>query len=501
MTRLDSLLGRVTMYRLIDICLAVIVAAALVESLLGVLDYAPIAILAHVAVLLAVSAGANRLAALIVRSPSHPESSTITALLLALILPPSLTWQGLVGAAIAAVAAAASKYLLAWRGRHIFNPALVGALVVGFTGLTVVKWWVGTPTLLPVVVAGGVLVLVRTRRFPLALVYVVVAAAVAVTHYLVLGADPASALGFALLSSPIVFLGAFMLTEPLTLPPRRWQQLAEAVIVAVIAYAPITIAGFSTAKPELALLIGNLLAFLVGQRRGIRLDFIGRRALSRDSWEFEFRPQRPLGFRAGQFMELSLPHGKTDRRGVRRVFSIASPPGSETVKFGIRLPESSSSFKRGLLDLSPGATVEATTVGGDFVLPRDGGRPILLVAGGIGITPFIGHLAHAAAEEGGRDIAVVYAVSSLDDLAYSDELRAAGIPVALVSPASPPGLPPNWTWVGPGRLTGEAVLAAVPDATDRDVYLSGPPAMVSGLRRALRSADCRRIRTDVFIGY
>ena len=45
------------------------------------------------------------------------------------------------------------------------------------------------------------------------------------------------------------------------------------------------------------------------------------------------------------------------------------------------------------------------------------------------------------------------------------------------------------------------LLAAVPDAARRTVYLSGPPSMVAALRRTLRRAGARRIHTDVFVGY
>ena len=86
---------------------------------------------------------------------------------------------------------------------------------------------------------------------------------------------------------------------------------------------------------------------------------------SPSSWEFDFRALRPVSFRPGQFLELTLPHGKSDSRGWRRVFSIASAPG-DLLRFGIRLPEKASSFKRALLDLEPGTKVSATSVGGVF---------------------------------------------------------------------------------------------------------------------------------------
>ena len=90
-----------------------------------------------------------------------------------------------------------------------------------------------------------------------------------------------------------------------------------------------------------------------------------------------------------------MPHRRADSRGIRRVFSISSADADTgTVSFGIKIPaEGSSSFKRTFAELPPGSRIQATTVGGDFVLPADTAEPLLMVAGGIGITPFISHLA------------------------------------------------------------------------------------------------------------
>ncbi len=498
--RLDSILGRVTMYRLVLYSLAALFVVGLALSLLGLVRPGDaLGMLASAAVLVAVCQTASLAFSAMFRVRSHTESTLITAGLLYFILPPTLSLPALGGAALAGATAIASKYLLAIRGRHVFNPAAVGAFVVGFTGLSFGAWWPGNPWMLPFVVVAAFLILVRTRRLPMAGVYVTVGLAVAAVQYTLFGLGPVAGLQYAATQSALWFFAGFLLTEPLTLPPRRWQQLVYAGLAAVLYFAVFQLGPLYN-SPEFALLVVNLLAFLAGQRRGIRLEFAGRRQLTPTSWEFDFRALAPVSFRAGQYVELTLPHGRTDSRGWRRLFSIASAPG-DLVRVGIRIPEKSSSFKRALLELEPGTPVSATSVGGDFVLPSDASRPLLLVAGGIGITPFVGHLEHLAATGEHRDVAVVYAVSSLDDLAYLDRLRAAGCRVAIAAPDRPDELPVGWTWIGPERLTGDSLLAAVPDAARRTVYLSGPPSMVAALRRTLRRAGARRIHTDVFVGY
>lgn len=499
---LDRILGRVTMYALVIICLVVLAVLSLVFMIVGLLSFSPVALLTNAAVLLIFSYLANGFGGLIFRTRPQLSSTAITALLLLFIFPPSLELANLGGVALAAVVAVLAKYLLAWRGRHIFNPAAIGAFIVVLTGLTFSAWWIGAPVMLPFVAVGGFLVLFRTRRFPMALVFVVVAAANIVVRYAVTGVPLGDAFGFALLSSPIVFFACFMLDEPLTLPPRRWQQVVEAVVVGVLFQLGFSIGPLSS-TPELALVLGNVLAFFWGQRRGIRLSFVGRTRLTPTSWRFDFRPQVPVKFLPGQYMELSLPHAKTDARGWRRMFSIASAPGPDSlVTFATRMPERSSSFKSALLALEPGQLVTGTSVGGDFVLPKDPATPLLLVAAGIGITPYISQLEHLTAVGEQRDIVLLYSVLTADDVAFTEVLTASGCRVVILSPTRPTQLPANWSWAGEGgELSAEQIRTAVPDAASRTTYLSGAPELVTKLEKALHQDGVRRIVTDVFIGY
>jgi ferredoxin-NADP reductase len=501
---LDRLLGRVTMYGLVIIALSFVGVVALVLSLLGWFPWGPLEILASAGVLLLASYVANGLIARLFKVRPQLSSTIITALLLLFIFRPGIDPIYLMILALAAVVAVLTKYLLAIRGRHLFNPAAAAALIMTLippfqqAGISS-SWWLGTPIMLPFTAIAAFAILFRTRKLWLGLIFLVVAAG-AMTVYSALNGLPID-IPSAFLSTPIVFFAGFMLSEPLTLPPRRWQQNVEAVVVGLLFTPGISVFGLFFSSPQFALVFGNLLAWVFGQRRGIRLSYIGKRQLTPTSWEFEFESRHRLRFLPGQYMELTLPHARTDARGWRRVFSIASAPGDGSrVRFGIRLPERPSSFKKALLSLEPGTAVTATSVGGDFVLPG-GDSPLLLVAGGIGITPYISQLEQLTASGSKRDVALVYAISRPDDLAYADMLAKTSCAVTVVAATKPAGLPKNWTWVEAQRLTGDQLLAAIPDARKRHTFLSGTPTMVAALKRALRRGGVRRIHTDVFIGY
>ncbi|AXT83778.1 oxidoreductase [Aeromicrobium sp. A1-2] len=518
---LDRQLGRITMYRLVTILLMLLAVVALAHTAAGTFTgtFTVRNELVMLAVLLVASYASNRLLGLVFRIRPHGESAIITALLLFFIFPPETEVGRLAWVAAAAVLGNASKYVLAWRGRHVFNPAAAGAFLVFlipeisdpdsphriFAG-----WWIASESLLPFVAFGAVLILWRTRRLDLGLVFVAVAVALGVVARMNFHNPAVQDLTFqdawtaALNTSAIVFLAGFMLSEPLTLPPRRAQQLVVAAVTAVaftypllqftVRDTPIDL-GYFQVNEASALLIGNLVAFALARRHGLTFHLVGARQLTPETHELTFRPKRRITFHPGQYVELTVPHSGADGRGIRRSFSISSPPGPDgRVSFALRVPERSSTFKRALLALKPGDKVHATGVGGDFLLPTNPAEPVLLVAGGIGITPFLSQLRHEPA----RDAVLVYGVSSPEEVPFAEELS--GARVVLVGPAAPSNLPGGWTYVEAPFLSVDLIAAAVPDLIGRRAYVSGPPAMVNAVRRGL-AKRCRSLRTDYFTGY
>jgi glycine betaine catabolism B len=504
---LDRVTGLVTMYSLVLYTLIVIAVVALVLSLIGQLSYSPLALLASAAVAVGLTWGSSWLIAKIARVKPHTQSALITGLLIFSVMTPKIDLLGLAGIAMAALIASISKYVLAIRGRHIFNPAAIGSFVptiivfTTFIGLSYGSWWVGTPFMQAPIIIGAFLILYRTQRLTVGLTFIVLATVIATTLAISNGQPAPDAIRQVLLQSPIIFFAGFMFSEPLTLPPRRWQQLVEAIVVAVLFTVPFAFLGPVSNSPLFALLVGNLIGFAFGQRRGIRLTYIGKRQIGPTTWELAFEPSRAVRFLAGQYMELTIPHRKSDFRGSRRYFSISSAPTADgPITFALTMPEKSSSFKKALLDLDPGELVNGTSIGGDFALPSKVDEPLLLIAGGIGITPFASQLAHATAIGEKRDVVVVYANSAGGDLPYGDLLASSGARVVLFGP-KPSAMPKGWEYGGEGRVTPERLAELVPDAATRRAYISGPPGLVATLRAALRGQGVRRVHSDYFSGY
>lgn len=506
-------MGRLSMYKVVLLCLGALAVISMGLSFASLVSPLPLELLASAAVLIVASLLVDALFRIIFRLPARFESTLITAAILFFVLHPTTELVGLAGLALAAALAVASKYLLAWRGRHLFNPAAFGALALtalslAFPALGSSWWWVGTPALALPVFLVGVAILLRTEKLALFSIYLATTLVVAFVRVTLqsgaAGLDaPGPDLIWQLLTSgPYLFLGLFMLTEPLTLPPRRGQQYLVAALVGGLAGWPILLGPLSLGQ-EGALLIGNLVAFALamtsGRRAGISLTLIGRQPLSATTTQIEFEAHGLRDFAPGQYLELAVPHKASDLRGTRREFSIVSAPSQlPTVKIAYRTRDQQSSYKRHLGDLAEGAKLRATGVWGDFVLPGDSAQPVLLVAGGIGITPFLSQLQEEAQQGIHRDCVLVYAAGTSGEVLFAPELEATGIPVLLFTGDAPGPLPESWQWAGV-RVDHQTLLNLVPDLAERHAYVSGPPGMVNALSPALKCA--KKLRQDAFSGY
>lgn len=514
--RVLALLGGISMYRLVLFALLALAAIAIVLAALGVIvSPTPLEIVVSFAVLAVVISAVDAASQRVLRLPWRVESSLVTALILLFVLRPGVEPLALLGLAIAGAVASLSKYLIAWRGRHILNPAAFGAAVVSILGSfgafewlgTSSSWWVGTPSLFIPVLILGLAVLWRTEKVRVVAVFVLVAVAVSVVRQAVqaqefeIGFDIASALSFALLQSPFLFLGAFMLSEPLTLPPRRWQQFSVAALVGVLAGWPIAIGGLFTLGQERALLIGNLLAFAFAVRGSVRLVLEKRQFITPTAQELTFRAKGKVRFLPGQYLELDVPHHRPDARGTRREFSIVSAP-ADLPKLRIAYKDGDqkhpSSYKRALAAAEPGATLAVTGTWGDFLLPR-AETPVLMVAAGIGVTPFVSQLRQLQLTGQQRDVVLIYVASDSSELAFRDELAATGARVVVFTRDEPKDLPAQWTWAQGTRLDAAGLEQYVPDLGYRHSFISGPPRLIAELAPALQKA--RSLTTDAFAGY
>lgn len=214
---------------------------------------------------------------------------------------------------------------------------------------------------------------------------------------------------------------------------------------------------------------------------------------------FFFKPEKPVHYTAGQFAEWRLEHSKPDNRGVKRWFTISSPPSSEFVTITTKhTAEHGSSFKKALFAMKPGDEIQMSDPMGDFVLPKLIQTPLVFVAGGIGITPFHSILGWLSDNKEERPIKLLYGVSNEDEIIFQDTFDKAGVHATIVVSDPEPA------WGGErGRLTAELIVGLEKLSEDTLIYVSGPEPMVEALEKDLKKAGIKKSQLvlDLFPNY
>jgi glycine betaine catabolism B len=500
----DRFLNTTTMYRLLLYILIALVLVAALFGGIGLVPFNALYILASAAFLVALSVLANWGFARIFHAPTNVESAYLTALILALIINPDAPGSSLVTLAVAAIAATASKYLLAFRRRHVFNPAAIAVVITSYALNRPPTWWVGAPALLPFVIIAGVLIVRKIRRLELEWSFFVTYFAALLVFAMVKRLDVATEVRQTLLRSPLLFLAFVMLTEPLTLPPTRRLRMVYGALVGLLIVPQAHLGGLYFA-PEVALVVGNVFAWLVGGKANQMMRLKERRPVSGQSEEFVFQQERALRFRPGQYLEWTLPHDHPDSRGDRRFFTITSPPRGDAVAIGVEFKDPSSSFKKRLRAMEPGARIAAGHVQGDFVLPGDPQQKLVFLAGGIGVTPFVSMLRDLLERGEKRDIVVLVTNRDETSAAYRDVFERAreklGVRTVFTLTGPADTLPAGWTGKT-GRIDETFLREEVPDYWERVFYICGSQHLVSGMKRVLSRMGVERgnMRSDFFPG-
>lgn len=234
-----------------------------------------------------------------------------------------------------------------------------------------------------------------------------------------------------------------------------------------------------------------------------------------------FRWAKPADwdFRAGQFIDITLHDPpETDAEGDTRGFSISAAPCEGVIAITTRLRDTA--FKRSLQQVPLGTTMKLEGPFGDFRL-HHAARPAVLLAGGIGITPFRSMLVELIrCGTLPYDVVLFHANRQPQDAAFGDELRAMADqePKFRFMPiVTRPELAPTWTGEtghidGPmldrhlarlGGGGGEATPDGNVTGPGPIYYVAGPAAMVAASRAMLvaHGIDEDDIRGEEFTGY
>ncbi len=173
-----------------------------------------------------------------------------------------------------------------------------------------------------------------------------------------------------------------------------------------------------------------------------------------------------------------------------RPFSLSAAPNGKSLRLTVK---ADGDYTRTMLRLRPGTAVAIEGPYGILTGARRTRERVLLIAGGIGITPLRALLEELPA--GPSQITLLYRARDWNDAVLADELdhlaRRRGVDLQyLVGRRGTAG-------VSADPLSPAELQRMVPDVRERDVFVCGPLPMLDAVRRSLRALGLPKAQLHV----
>ncbi len=209
--------------------------------------------------------------------------------------------------------------------------------------------------------------------------------------------------------------------------------------------------------------------------------------------------QIPFTYLPGQFLDLTV---SIDGRLAKRSYSISSSP-TERDYVEITVKREPLGVVSGYLhdQVREGSELSITAPAGRFTFTGTEADSIVLIGGGVGITPLMSVIRYLTARGWRGDIWLLYCFREPRDFIFRQEieyLQSRHPNLTVVVSATRRGQAP---WVGlTGRFTKEIIAQAVPGIVSRRIHLCGPPPMMDAFKGILTELGVSKnqIRTEGF---
>jgi ferredoxin-NADP reductase len=143
---------------------------------------------------------------------------------------------------------------------------------------------------------------------------------------------------------------------------------------------------------------------------------------------------------------------------------------------------------------------------GSMTLPQNSTRSLVMLAGGIGITPFLSMIRQAQHDNRAGEMFLFYSNRRLEDAPYFVELQqiAQNYPNLKFVPTMTDVTNSAQPWTGEtGYITAEMLAKYLGDLNIPNFFIAGPPTMVFAIGQMLNKAGVidDNVRTEDFAGY
>jgi ferredoxin-NADP reductase len=209
----------------------------------------------------------------------------------------------------------------------------------------------------------------------------------------------------------------------------------------------------------------------------------------------------PFNYLPGQFLTVTV---TIDGQAIKRSYTISSSPTERdyceiTVK-----REAQGAVSRFLHDqVHEDDTLQVTAPSGRFTFVGEEATSIVLIGGGVGVTPMMSVARYLTKRSWIHDIYFVFAVRGETDIIFREELdylqhRYRNLHVTFVAEE----VDPSDARYVKGRITREVLETRIPDLRTSRIHICGPPPMMNAVKALLTEIGVPpdQIRTEVFQG-
>lgn len=203
-----------------------------------------------------------------------------------------------------------------------------------------------------------------------------------------------------------------------------------------------------------------------------------------------------FSFAAGQYAAFTI-------QEETKAFTLAASPHHKNfILFATRMRPSP--FKEDLRKIPLGTKIKVSPARGRFLLPDSGDKPVVMIAGGIGVTPFHSQVEWVTHEGKSCPITLLYSNRTLALTAFLKDFQEwkKQNPNFKFVPTLTREHPADWPYET-GRLDPQKLRKHVPDISQSLYYVVGPPLMVEGVAQTLTGMGIPKIqiKTEKFLGY
>lgn len=187
---------------------------------------------------------------------------------------------------------------------------------------------------------------------------------------------------------------------------------------------------------------------------------------------------------------------------MNRSYSISSSPTQrEYVDLTVRR-EPRGAVSRHVVDLlKVGDPIEAGGPVGRFTFSGTEADSIVLIAGGVGITPMMSIARYLTERAWPGEIFLIYACRAPNDFIFKDELDALQVRNSKLHVTVVMSRAEGTDWKGPrGHLTKKLLTQAIPHLSSRRVHLCGPPPLMDAAKAILAElgVPAEQVKTELF---